>query len=416
MVRGRTSEERYIRKRLREARNGARAFCRCRKYPIDEKKIVFMNIEGTVGYGCNPKYICEEMRRRNVLRRENGETPYDLVWLVDDTSLSFPDDVRVVKNTLKNRVYELSTAAVWVDNSRKQLEVRKRPGQFYMQTWHGMIGLKPTGLDRGASFSRIAYIVSKHDSDMVDVMLSNSDFRDARLPQGMLYDGRILKIGSPRNDVLVRHDPAVRAAVRARYGLRPDDRILMYAPTFRGGSQKTERAIDKPAHAPDFERVIFNMKKRFGGEWYIFLRLHPQLTARHIGLEIDGGHLIDVSREPDMYETLAACDAFISDYSASIFDAAVMGIPIFLYVDDYRDYIRERGSLLIDFNDLPFPFAADDDDLASCFATFDEDKYRTGLMEMMKDFGVIEHGDASRKAADEIISHMEKYRQRGVVS
>ena len=163
MIREMTSEERYIRKRLRRARKEAKSFYDCRKYPINRHKIVFMNIEGTVGYGCNPKYICEEMRRRNAMRRENNEKPYDLVWLVDDISLPFPDDVRVVRNTLKNRAYELSTAAVWVDNSRKQLEVRKRSGQFYLQTWHGMIGVKPTGLDRGSSFSRIAYIVSKHD-------------------------------------------------------------------------------------------------------------------------------------------------------------------------------------------------------------------------------------------------------------
>ena len=106
-----TKEDRYIRKRLRRARRQAREFYACRKYPIDRHKVVFCNIEGTVGYGCNPKYICEELCRRNAVRREKGKQPYDLVWLVDDTSLPFPPDVRVVKNTLRNRAYELSTAA-----------------------------------------------------------------------------------------------------------------------------------------------------------------------------------------------------------------------------------------------------------------------------------------------------------------
>ena len=80
-----TKEDRYIRRRLREGRRQARAFYHCRKYPMDPYKIVFCNIEGTVGYGCNPKYICEELRRRNVTRREAGEQPYNLVWLVNDT-------------------------------------------------------------------------------------------------------------------------------------------------------------------------------------------------------------------------------------------------------------------------------------------------------------------------------------------
>ncbi len=247
-----TSEDRYIRKRLREARRQAREFYYCRKYPIQENKIVFMNIEGTVGYGCNPKYICEEMRRRNKARRDNGEKPYDLVWLIDDTSLPFPDDVRVVKNTLKNRAYELSTAEVWVDNSRKQLEVRKRPGQFYLQTWHASLSPKPIGLYRGKSFSKIAYIVSKHDSQMIDLVLTNSKWMEEILHKGLLYDGEFERTGSPRNDVLVGNRDICRKRLREKYGISAGTRLIMYAPTFRGGSQGGKRGIDKNNRFPDF--------------------------------------------------------------------------------------------------------------------------------------------------------------------
>ena len=93
-----TSEERYIRKRLREARRQAREFYYCRKYPIQENKIVFTTIEGTTGFSCNPKYIALELLRRNL--------GLDLIWLVDDMTKKFPKGIRKVKNTLKNRAYD----------------------------------------------------------------------------------------------------------------------------------------------------------------------------------------------------------------------------------------------------------------------------------------------------------------------
>ena len=53
---------------------------------------------------------------------------------------------------------------------------------------------------------------------------------------------------------------------------------------------------------------------------------------------ISDKRLIDISGEDDMYEILAGCDAFMTDYSSAAFDAMVMKIPIFLYCDDYHEY------------------------------------------------------------------------------
>ena len=151
------SDTLYILRRKIKAAIESIPFYLWRLRPIQRSKIVFCTIEGTTGFTCNPKYIALELLRRC--------KDYDLVWLVNDMTKPFPKGIRKVHNTLWNRARELSTAAVWVDNSRKQLEVRKRKGQFYLQTWHAKLGFKPTCLDRGASFSRIAELVSRHDSD-----------------------------------------------------------------------------------------------------------------------------------------------------------------------------------------------------------------------------------------------------------
>lgn len=427
--RGMKEEQRYIQKRMWTARLQSIPFYLCRIFPVKRKKIVFCCIEGTTGYTCNPKYIAEEFIRRN--------KGYELVWLVNDISKKFPDEIKAVRNSLWNRAYHLATARFWIDNSRKQLEARKRKGQIYIQTWHAKLGFKPTCLDRGASFSKIAYLVSKHDSDMIDYVLSNSRWYDDTLPTGMIYDGPALRTGSPRCDILINGRKECGKKVRRAYGLAEGAKILLYAPTFRGGSQGTDRTIEAEQGFPDFVRLVNAMERRFGGKWHVLLRLHPQLVARNLdrdvvesldknidsgkgrgvsGAEVradeeapDNGEaenlpagkkVMDASRVDDMYEILAGCDAFMTDYSSAAFDAAVMKIPVFLYADDYAEYEGERGKLLWDLRKLPFPLALNDEELEKQIEAFDKEAYPEKLEKLFAETEMAEDGMAAGRVAD----------------
>ena len=395
-----TKEDRYIRRRLRMARKQARQFYYCRKYPINPRKIIFTTIEGTTGFSCNPKYIALELLRRR--------QDLDLVWLVDDMDKVFPPGIRKVKNTLQNRAYELATAAVWVDNSRKQLECRKRPGQFYLQTWHASLHIKPTGLDRGASFSRIAELVSRHDSALVDILITNSPWMEKHVPRSVVYDGATCRTGSPRVDILLSDRERCRSAFRRKYGLAESTRLLLYAPTFRSGSQGTNRSIARQEQMPDFARLKEALTKRFQGEWAIVLRLHPQLTARHIGAGLsEGSFVIDASKADDMSEVLGACDILLTDYSAMSFDAAYMHLPVFLYVPDLREYIEERGGLMWELDKLPFIKAETDEELTGAIAGFDEAAYAKELTAFLSDLNILEDGKAASRVADIIEAHLE---------
>lgn len=407
-------EKIYIRKRLIKAFLQSIPFYLCRIIPINKKKIAFCCIEGTTGYSCNPKYIAEELIRRNT----EEKTDYKLVWLVNDINKKFPPQITVVQNTLWNRAYVLTTAAVWIDNSRKQLEVRKRKRQIYIQTWHAKLGFKPTCLDRGNSFSKIAYLVSKHDSEMVDYWLSNSDWYDKTLPSGSMYEGKIFRTGSPRCDVLINANDQLKENVRERYRIPKNAKIVMYAPTFRGGSQGINREIDiNEEDTPDYERLLVDFEKKFSGEWYLFLRMHPQLTARNIHTKINvakesdhrdfAERIIDVSQVDDMYELLAACNAFLTDYSSAAFDAAAMRIPIFIYTTDYKVYERERGSLLWDLDKLPFPLAQSRNEMTQKIESFDEKSYQEGISILFQETGMKEDGEGSVKVAN-FISKMQQ--------
>ena len=406
------NERRYIRKRIWKSRLQSIPFYLYRIFPIKKNKIVFCCIEGTTGYTCNPKYIAEELLRRN--EKAGKEQQFRLVWLVNDMTRKFPREIKKVHNTLWNRAYHLTTAHIWIDNSRKQLEARKRRGQIYIQTWHAKLGFKPTCLDRGASFTEIAYLVSKHDSDMVDYWLSNSDWYDKTLPTGSLYTGEILRTGSPRCDILVRAREDNRFKEQIKKKILSQDRnlsdvhLLMYAPTFRGGSQETNREIAAGQGFPDYKKTLDCLDKRFGGKWYVLLRLHPQLVARNLDQgvlkenSVIKERIIDVSRVDDMYEILAGCDAFMTDYSSAAFDAAVMKIPVFLYADDYEEYEQERGKLLWDLRKLPFPLAVNNEELEEQILQFNEKSYIDGLEKLFADTGMVEDGRAAEHVADTV--------------
>ena len=268
--------------------------------------------------------------------------------IINDLQKEFPPYIKKVPNTLWSRAYWLSTSKAWIDNYRKPYGTCKRKGQYYINTWHGTIGFKSMGLWRGKAFSQMAYLVSKNDSDMVDGAVIDSKWCEEVWPKGIVYDGECLRTGAPRCDVLYGNRVQFKESFRKRYELSDKVKIVMFAPTFRESAVDGKRTVFSEQWTLDFERLLHNLEIRFGGEWYLCLRLHPQV-ASEIRKYREGmlrKRVIDVSQADDMYEVLAAMDAFVTDYSSAAMDASYAHMPVFIYADDIERYMNERGSML----------------------------------------------------------------------
>ena len=378
-------------------------FCFAVVFPVKTNKIVFSAFEGN-GYGCNPKYIADEIIRRDTISNEKHE----LVWLVNDTNKEFPQEVVAVKNNLFNRAYHLSTAKVWVDNARKKYGTRKRDGQLYIQTWHGPIGVKPEGRRRGKTFSKIARIVTKYDASLVDYFLINSKLAEIDF-RGAFYGEPLLKTGSPRCDILINRREEQYIKVRNTLGLPIDAKLLMYAPTFRGGSQNKVRVVEENKVTLDFNKILETFEKRFGGVWYLILRLHPQLALRDKTLHISGidkSRCIDVSKKDDLYEYMAGMDAFLSDYSSALADASLMKIPVFVYADDLKKYTADRGNLLYDIHLLPYPISETEEELIRQISDFNDQQYIHELVNFFEKIELLEDGKASERVVELIETYV----------
>lgn len=387
-------EDKYIKKRKRKAFLTSFAYHLLRVIPICKNKVVFTAFEGDGGYCCNPRYIAEELLRR--------DKELELVWLVNNIQKQFPQGIKKIKNTFWNRAYHLSTAKVWIDNSRKAYGTVKRKNQLYIQVWHAAIGFKPLGLFRGKLFPKMAYLVSKHDSNLADYVISNSEWCTKLIPDMLLYNGKIITTGSPRCDYFFARRENVYKNLRGKYNIPQEAKIVLFAPTFRGGSQKGNRQVFLEESTIDFERMIYELERKFGGVWFVFLRLHPQLAAQLDRFPLRKGisNIIDVSQADDMNELAAASDVLVTDYSSSAFDVINMYMPVFLYADDLDQYIEERGQLMWDMHSLPFSVSKNNDELAENIAKFDAEEYKKKIDNFSLENGVLEDGRASEKIAE----------------
>lgn len=393
------STDSYIGERKRKAEELSKKFREAwNKYPIKNNKIVFSTFEGDGGFCCNPKYIAEELHRRDI--------DCEMVWLTHDVSRPFPDYIKVVEDTTDNLVYHLSTAKVWIDNYRKPFGTLKREGQIYIQTWHASIGFKAVGLYRGDLFPPIARMVSEWDSNLADYFISNSDYCDRVYPKKLLYNGPTLRTGSPRVDCLINRKVEFHSVIRKQFNLDEKVRLLLFAPTFRGGNQKGKKQVVADIPNVDFSKVIKAMKERFGGEWKVLLRLHPQLSAKLSEMPINekSEALIDVSQYPDISELMAASDMILTDYSSCAFDALFAHIPVLLFADDVQEYIENRGKFMWEKEDLPFLMAETNETLIDNIYSLDEKIYKNKADCFMQKQGVNEDGSASKYVVDYLLA------------
>lgn len=291
-----------------------------------------------------------------------------------------------------------------------------------MQTWHGTGVFKTLGLWRGDAFSPIAYLVSKRDSDMTDCCVVDSDWNLAAFPKGLLYNGIFLKYGQARCDILINGKEIQRKKIREKYHLSSEAKLVMYAPTFRESAKNGVRGVSVNNCSLDFLKLQNSLKEKFGGEWYICMRLHPQLAFEMTVFPIEKKEkIIDMSQADDMTELLAGVDVLITDYSSAAMDAGFAYIPVFLYVDDLDVYKKQRGGLFWEFPEhgatpivinkritpninaeLPFMVARDNEELENNIMSFQIEEYIRGIRRAYLDLGLVNDGCASERAAEKI--------------
>ncbi len=350
---------------------------------VDKKKVYFSCFNGRM-YNESPKYICEALHEirpdaKYVFRlNKEGMKQQDI-----------PDYVVKVGRFSPKMLYHMATARVIVKSALMEPYMKKFKGQFYVQTWHG---------DRG--FKRISSDIHPElppkdkDYKYMDLGLSASDFgRDICFRRAMRYQGEMLDVGVPKNDILVNPPEGLADKVRAKLGIAADEKVLIYAPTFRnattGSHQKANFSLKK---------LRETLETAHGCKWKILVRGH----MLNSGVKGDEG--MDVSLYPDVSELLLISDMLITDYSSIAYDFMLLNRPIIHFHADREDYMANSRLFVYDPEEAPIEIAHNEEELLKMAANPADPV--ENCRRISEFFGAHESGNASAEAARRIAAEL----------
>lgn len=366
----------------------------CYTSKVQNNKIFFMTFNHQ--YTCNPKYICEEIMRQ--------ELPVEMVWAVTNAQLknkeirnSFPKDVKLVVRGTYEFFKEIVTSKIWIDNAFNFTwnPMPKKKNQFYIQNWHGSLGLKRIGKENVGS-RRWAFS-AKLNAKYVNLCVSNSTFETGVFRETHWPKNKILELGHARNDILFA-DAATQAKLKEKvlsyYGIPENTKIALYAPTFRNDDSADVFDLDHT-------RFLDALEKRFGGNWVLLNRYHfkSKTANKMFGQQTVDQRILSATEYPDIQELMVASDVGITDYSSWIYDFMLTGRPGFLYVPDLKEYDQERG-FYYPLSETPFPFDETNEGLVEKVLAFDMDTYKEKHAQFLEARGCKEQGTAAKQIVE----------------
>lgn len=318
-----------------------RAYARGRE---TENAVFFESFYGRTA-GCNPLAIDRELARvaPDVVR----------YWSVVDLSVPVPPGAVAVVEGSAEWWRARGRARLLVVNDWLRRRFVRRPGQHVLQTWHGT-PLKRLALHRPGFDPRRALAVVR-ESRRWNILLAQSPYAARVLGKAYAFLRRPVWIeGYPRNDVLAGDDGL---ETRRRLGIRPEERVLLYAPTWRDDRERIVDFLDADALARSADAVVL-------------VRGHTRTLQP--GEDAGGPRVIDVTGFPDTARLLAVADALITDYSSVMFDFALTGKPLYFLVPDLERYRGEMRGFYFDLLDAaPGPVVRSQDELQRALAEVD---------------------------------------------
>lgn len=358
--------------------------------PVNQKKVLLIN-ELARNYSGNPKYVAECLI-------SSFPNELEIIYAVDSPEKYNSPNMKFIKFNSINYFICLMTSKVFLTNSGGFSYVPLRKSQYVINTWHGGGAYKSMGL-RMYNDTEIFRKDLRLSAKDLNMMLSTCKKYTEVASEDMLIPKSVFcEIGMPRNDILLNENHALRQEVREKLGLRDNERLVLFAPTYRKVSDNYFKESIAISYGIDPQMVCDALEKRFAGKWRFAMRLHPRIVNESASVPVD---VMNFTHYPDMQELLLAADVLINDFSSSMWDFMLTKKPCFIFATDLQHYV-DTTKVYTPVSEWPFPKAANNDELEKAIIEFDEEKYATDCKRHYESLGGCETGTACEQVCKRI--------------
>ena len=354
--------------------------------PIQKNKIVFDNFNGN-GFGGKPAIIAQELIKKEI----NAE----LIWVSYEKPKGMDQKIKWIQYESNEAYKAWRTAHIWIDNVRHKNNPPKRKGQYYIQTWHGSIGMKKVEMLAEDKLSESYIKTAKEDSKIADLLLASCETVKQRMEKDFWYNGEIM-ISEFSGVASPEEREQMRSKVCCTFNISNSCNIILYAPTFRNNPDYNYFSLD-------FFMLMETVAKKFGGDWCIITRLHPNVYYNNKLYRYDS-RVYNGTLYPDIDDLMYASDIVISDYSGIVFDAIRRNIKTFLFAPDFEEYESKERGFVIDPRSIPAPMAMSQMDLIENIETFDYESYLNKCKCFNDNIGYV----SDRRNIDNVIDRITK--------
>lgn len=193
-----------------------------------------------------------------------------------------------------------------------------------IQMWHALGAIKKFGYQcfgtKEGRDEKVSLAMCMHKN--YDVVLAPSEATGKLYQEAFNVGEDIIKIcPMPRVDFITDGKPPVSRF----YSLNPgmgDKKLVLYVPTFR----------DRDAYVAQQLKVAFEDSE----EYQLIISAHPLSK-----MKLDDKYT--VNGDFSTFDLMKIADIIITDYSASAFEASLLMKPLYFFVPDFEEYMKDRG-------------------------------------------------------------------------
>lgn len=273
--------------------------------------------------------------------------------------------------------------------------LQHKPDLTVIQMWHALGKIKQSGLaavghqdGRSPEMARALHMHEGYGYIIAGAPAWNRFYCESF---GCTPD-KLVNIGLPRMDVLTRNRDQARRDLCRKHPELAGKRIVLYAPTYRKHAKEADPIAGQRA-------LIKRLAQQ--NDFMLVVKSHPNQSLE--GAFPQAGHCLPL---PDMgtLDLLPAVDLVISDYSATLVEAACARTPFLLYCFDYEEYLQSNGLNLNLPGLFPHLLYRDADGIAQAVRRFmDGDYPQREFEEFANAYTLPDTGHATRDLAQLVI-------------